>query len=123
MDKFLTIAARVLMSQVFIISGLGKIIGYSGSLHYFASLGIPGLLLPVVILIEVGCGLLLLLGYKTKYVAAILAVFALAAALLAHTDFGAPGQLVNFTKDFALAGGLILFVKFGAGRPSIDHKT
>jgi hypothetical protein len=75
MDKLLSIAARVLMAQIFVISGFTKITGYSGTQAYMAKMGVPGFLLPLVILTELGGGLALLFGIKTRWAAFALAGF------------------------------------------------
>lgn len=123
MDKALEVAARVLMSLIFIIAGWGKLTGYAGTQGYFESLGLPApaLVTPLVILIELGGGLALLLGFKVRWVAAILALFSIGSALIAHTNFADPGQMNNFMKNLAMAGGFLLFVKYGAGAPAIDR--
>ncbi len=123
-DKLISVAARVLMAQIFIIAGWGKLMGFSGTEGYFSSLGIPmvGIVTPLVILIELGGGLALLLGFRTRWVAAVIAAFSVGAALIAHTNFADQGQMINFMKNMAIAGGLLLFVKHGAGEPSIDAK-
>jgi putative oxidoreductase len=122
MNKGLTIAARLLMSIIFIISGWGKLTGYSGTQGYFASMGLPlpALVTPLVILVELGGGLALLAGFKTRWVAAVLAAFSVGSALIAHTNFADPNQMNNFLKNLAMAGGYLLFVKYGAGSPSLD---
>ncbi|MGJ7918737.1 DoxX family protein [Massilia sp. LXY-6] len=118
----LNIAARILMSLIFIISGWGKLTGYAGTQAYFASmhLPMPALVTPLVILIELGGGLALLFGLKARWAAAILALFSIASALIAHTNFADTNQMNNFMKNLAMAGGYLLFVKYGAGEPSID---
>jgi putative oxidoreductase len=123
-DIFLSVAARLLMALIFIISGWQKLMGYSGAESYLSALGIPlaGLVTPLVILIELGGGLALLLGFKTRWVAAIIALFTVGAALIAHRNFGDPGQSVNFLKNLAMTGGLLMFVKYGAGAASIDAR-
>lgn len=125
MDKLISIAARLLMSQIFIISGWQKLTGFSGTEGYFSSLGIPlvGVVTPLVILIELGGGLALLFGFKTRWVAAAIAAFSVATALIAHTHFAEQGQVVNFMKNLSIAGGLLMFVKYGAGAPSMDAGT
>lgn len=125
MDKLLDIAARLLIAQIFIISGFSKLMGYGATQGFFSSLGVPmpGLLLPLVILVELGGGLALLVGFKTRWVAAVLALFAVASALVAHSNFADQGQMINFMKNLAMAGGLLLFVKYGADQPSIDKRT
>lgn len=124
MDKSMNIVARVLMSQLFIISGFGKITAYGGTMGYFASFGLPmpGVLVALTIIVELGGGLALLFGFKTRWVAAVLALFTVVSALIAHLNFSDPAQLINFSKNLAIAGGLLLFVKYGAGQPSIDDK-
>lgn len=120
MNKLLEIAARLLMAQIFIISGFGKITGYSGTQAYMAKMGVPGALLPLVILTELGGGLALLLGFKTRWVAFALAGFTLLSALIFHRNVADQMQMINFMKNLAMAGGLLLFVRHGAGQPSMD---
>lgn len=122
MDKLISVAARLLMAQIFIISGWQKLTGFSGTEGYFASLGIPmvGVVTPLVILIELGGGVALLFGFKTRWVAAVIALFTVGAALIAHTNFADQNQVINFMKNLSITGGLLMFVKYGAGSPSID---
>lgn len=120
MNNLLGIAARLLMAQIFIISGWSKLAGYSGTQGYFTSLGLPAILVPLVILVELGGGLALLFGVKTRWVAAILALFSIGSALIAHTHFADQMQLINFMKNLSMAGGLLMFVIHGAQAPSID---
>jgi putative oxidoreductase len=120
MNALINIAARILMSQIFIISGWSKLTGYAGTQQYMASMGVPAALLPLVILTELGGGLLLLVGFKTRWVALALAGFALLSALIFHFKPGDQMQMINFMKNLAMAGGLLLFVRAGAGAPSVD---
>ena len=122
MDKLLNLAARILMAQIFIISGIGKISGYAGTQAYMAKMGVPGALLPLVILTELGGGLALLAGFQTKWVALALAGFTVLSALIFHLNFSDQMQMINFMKNLAMAGGLLLFVRHGAGAPSIDQR-
>lgn len=123
MDKALEIAARILMSHIFIISGWSKLTGYAGTQGYFESLGLPfpTMVTPLVILIELGGGLALLIGLKLRWAAALLALFSIGSALIAHTNFAEPGQMNHFMKNLAMAGGFLLFVKYRADAPSIDQ--
>ena len=123
MDTFLNLAARILMSQIFIISGIGKVTGYAGTQAYMAKMGVPGALLPLVILTELGGGLLLLFGFQARWVALALAGFSIVSALIFHMNFADQMQMVNFMKNLAMAGGLLLFVRHGAGAPSMDRTT
>jgi putative oxidoreductase len=120
MDAVLNIAARILMSQIFILSGFQKLTGYASTQQYMASHGIPGALLPLVILTELGGGLALLFGFKARWAALALAGFSVLTALLVHLKPGDQMQMINFMKNLAMAGGLLVLVRCGAGAPSID---
>jgi putative oxidoreductase len=123
MNKLLNIASRILMSQIFLLSGFGKIMGYAGTQGYMAKMGVPGELLPVVIAVEVGGGLALLLGFQTRIVAFGLAGFCIVSALIFHNNFADQMQMVNFLKNMAMAGGLLMFTQYGAGSLSIDNRA
>ncbi|KZC16638.1 hypothetical protein RHOFW510R12_12030 [Rhodanobacter sp. FW510-R12] len=122
MDKLISVVARLLMAQLFIISGWQKLTGFSGTEGYLASMGIPmvGLVTPLVILIELGGGLALLFGFKTRWVAAVIALFSVGSALVAHTHFADQAQAINFMKNLSIAGGLLWFVRNGGGTASVD---
>lgn len=123
MNKVFNIASRVLMSQIFLISGFGKIMGYEGTQAYMVKMGVPGVLLPVVILVEFGGGLCLLLGFQVRIVSFLLAGFSIVSAMIFHNNFADQMQLINFLKDLAMAGGLLMFTQYGAGSLSIDHRA
>jgi putative oxidoreductase len=123
-NNLLSMASRLLMALIFIVSGWNKLVAYSATEEYFSSLGIPlvALVTPLVILVELGGGLALLTGYKTRWAAAAIAAFTICAALVAHSNFSDPSQAINFLKNLAIAGGLLLFVKYGAGSASVDER-
>jgi putative oxidoreductase len=119
----LVVAARLLASAIFIIAGYGKLgAGYAGTQAYMASAGVPAALLPLVIALEIGGGLSLLLGFQTRLVAFLLAGFCIAAAMLFHTGADQM-QHIMFLKNLSMAGGLLAFTVFGAGRLSLDGET
>lgn len=122
MHAWINVLARLLVAQIFIISGWQKLTGFAATEGYFASLGIPmpGLVTPLVILVELGGGLALLAGLKTRWVAGVIALFSIGAALIAHTHFADTEQAINFMKNVAIAGGLLMFVLYGGGGASID---
>jgi putative oxidoreductase len=122
MDAALNLAARILMSQIFIISGFGKLTAYAATRQYMEAAGIPGLLLPLVILTELGGGLALLFGFKARWAALALAGFSVLSALLIHLKPGDQQQMINFMKNLAMAGGLLLVVRHGAGRPALQNE-
>jgi putative oxidoreductase len=122
LDSISELAGRVLLASLFLLSGLGKLGAYSGTAAYMASAGVPGVLLPVVIATEVGGGLAIILGWKTRTVAVLLAGFSLLTAIAFHRNFADQAQMVNFLKNVSIAGGLLLLVAKGAGPLSIDRR-
>ena len=120
MDKLLNVAGRLLLAHIFVISGYGKIVGFAGTQAYMASKGVPGALLPLVILLELGGGLAIVAGFTTRWVALALALFCVASGLLFHLDFANQGQTINLMKNFAMAGGFLLLAQIGAPYLSID---
>ena len=126
----LALLGRLLLAYVFIPAGIGKLgAGFAGTVGYIASKGLP---MPEVgavlaILAELGCGILLLIGFKTRWAALALAVFTLAAAFFFHNYWAVPAeqvmaQRINFNKNLAIAGGLLLLAAFGAGAFSVDGR-
>ena len=120
--QILELSGRIFISLIFLIAGVGKIFNYEGTIGYMESFGIPGYLLIPAIIIEILFPLLVIIGYKTKLAAIILALFTISLAIIFHTDFSNQMQLMSFLKNFAIAGGfLIIFVR-GAGKYSIDQR-
>lgn len=120
--SIVTLAGRVLLAHMFLISGIQKIGGYAGTQAYMESAGLPGILLPLVILLEIGGGLALLAGFFTRWAAAALAAFSVLAALLFHMNFADQTQAFMFMKNLTIAGGLLFVVAHGAGELSVDAR-
>jgi putative oxidoreductase len=128
-QDLLALIGRVLLAALFIPAGFGKITGFAGTVGYIASVGLP---LPqlgavIAIIVELGFGILLLVGFKTRLSAFIIALFAVAAAVFFHNYWGMPADkvMINkvmFYKNLGIAGGLLAIAAFGAGRFSIDRK-
>ncbi len=119
----LALAARLMASAIFITAGYGKLgAGYAGTQGYMAAMGVPGAMLPLVIALELGGGIALLLGFQTRLVALLLAGFSIIAGLIFHTGADQMQQIM-LMKNFAMAGGLLAFTVFGAGRLSLDGET
>jgi len=116
-------AGRILISLIFVYSGLGKITGYAGTQGYMEAMGVPGALLPLVIAVEVLGGLAVILGWHTRIAAFLLAGFSLLSALLFHANFGDQGQMIHFMKNVAIAGGFLMIVAHGAGAYSLDNRA
>ena len=122
MEKWFNVAGRALLAQVFVISGLGKIAGYAGTQAYMASAGVPGALLPLVIILELAGGLALLIGFKTRWAALALAAFSIVSAAIFHSNLGDQMQMVMFLKNLALAGGLLVLAQAGALAPAVEAR-
>jgi putative oxidoreductase len=125
----LNLIGRILIVALFLPAGLSKLTGIEGTLGYFASLGIPApaFALATTIAIEIVGGIALLVGYKTRLVAIILALFTLAAAVTGHAFWAAPADAafiaqLLFFKNIAVMGGLLVLASAGAGSFSIDSR-
>jgi putative oxidoreductase len=118
----LPLIARLFLAPLFILSGVAKLADPSETIAYIASSDapLPQLGYVIALAVEVGGGLLLLLGYKTTYVAGVTALFSIAAAMMFHSNFADQNQMVHFLKNVAIAGGLLQVVAFGPGRFSLD---
>jgi putative oxidoreductase len=120
MQTFNSLLGRIGLSAIFIISGLGKLAAYAGTQQYMANAGVPGFLLPLVVLIEVGGGLFILAGAFTRTTAVVLALFTLAAGFLFHANLADQNQFIHFFKNIAIAGGFLTLAANGPGPISID---
>jgi putative oxidoreductase len=121
MNNITILIARILIAQIFLISGLSKLGGgYAATQAYMAMMGTPAVLLPLVIILEIGGGLALIIGFRTRWVALLLALFCIAAAIIFHHNLGDKIQLIMFMKNLAMAGGLLLLQTNGAGAFSLD---
>jgi putative oxidoreductase len=106
---------------LFLLSGLGKLGAYSATAGYMSSVGVPSALLPVVIATEVLGALAIILGWKTRTVAVLLAGFSLLTAITFHRNFADQIQMTNFLKNVSIAGGFLLLAANGPGLVSIDR--
>ena len=118
---FASLLMRVMISVIFILSGLGKIFQYSSNAGYMESMGVSSALLPFAILVEFGGGFLVLIGFQTRLAAFLLFGFSLVAAVLFHSGSDMNSQIM-FMKNISMAGGLLALVIFGAGGLSVDKK-
>ncbi len=115
-------AGRFLLAMIFIMSGLNKIGAYEGTQGYMDAMGVPGGLLPLVIVLEVLGGLAILVGYQAKLAALALAGFSVMSAILFHADFSDQMQMMSFMKNLTIAGGFLIIVAHGAGSYSLDNR-
>ena len=118
------LAGRILIAPIFLLSGVSKVAAPAMMIGYIQSVGlpVPVLALGIAIAVELLGGVALLLGYHARLVAATLAVFSIVTALTFHNNLADQMQFLNFFKNFAMAGGLLQIVAFGAGRFSLDAR-
>ena len=121
-QNFFELLGRVLLSALFLIAGLGKIGGYAATQGYMEAMGVPGALLPLVIALEVGGALAIIVGWRTRLIAFLLAGFSIVSALVFHNALGDQVQFVMLMKNFAIAGAFLLLVARGAGDWSLDAR-
>jgi putative oxidoreductase len=121
-QKVAELGGRILLSMLFLLSGLGKIGAYAGTATYMSSVGVPGALLPVVIATEVLGALAVIVGWKTRVIAFLLAGFSLLTAVVVHNNVGDQIQMIMFLKNVSIAGGYLLLVANGPGPLSIDRR-
>ncbi|MDQ0023028.1 putative oxidoreductase [Variovorax paradoxus] len=125
----LSLVGRVLLALLFVPAGFSKLMGFAGTVGYISSVGapLPQVAAVIAIIVELGLGLMLLVGFKTRFAALVLAIFTVVASVLFHNYWSMPADkaFVNqlmFFKNIAVTGGLLAFVAFGAGRFSIDKR-
>ena len=122
LSNILDLIGRVLISSIFLLSGINKIGSYEGSHSWMESLGVPGVLLIPAIVLEVIAPILIMLGYQVKISAALLSLFCIATAIIFHTDFSNQMQFISFFKNIGLSGGFLFLVINGAKDFSLDKK-
>jgi putative oxidoreductase len=115
---------RVLLAAIFLISGAGKLAAPAATMGYIAAMGLPfpAVGLAGAIGVELIGGLLLALGYQTRLTALVLAAFSIVTGLVFHSAIGDQNQMIHLLKNFAMAGGLLQVVAFGAGAFSLDGR-
>jgi putative oxidoreductase len=118
------LAGRVLLAAIFLLSGFGKVVQPGPTIAYISSAGLPfpQIALAGSALVELAGGIALILGYRTRLVATILALFSIVTALVFHSDLTDQNQFIHFFKNLAMAGGLLQIVAFGSGRLSLDAR-
>lgn len=122
MEKLSQLVARLFLGHIFLLAGLSKIGAYEGTQGYMDAMGVPGALLPLVILLEIAGGLAIIAGWKTKWASVALAAFTVVAAVIFHNNFADQIQMILFMKNIAISGGLLLLSVYGAGAYSLDNR-
>jgi putative oxidoreductase len=123
------LVGRVLLAALFIWSGAGKLAGFAGTAGYIASKGLPmpEVLAALSIFAELGGGLALLFGFKARWAALMIAIFVAVITPIFHNFWAVPEaqvvmQKINFGKNLAIIGGMLMVFAFGPGRFSIDRR-
>ena len=112
---------RLLLSALFLIEGFGKISNQENVIMYMEDYGVPEILFVPATVLEILFPLLLIVGYKTKWAASVMALFTFTVAIIFHTDFSEGMQMIFFLKDLAIAGGFMIILVYGPGKISLDH--
>jgi putative oxidoreductase len=122
-SRYLPFIGRILIGLPFAMSGLSKLAAYDPTLAMIDAAGLPfpPLAYAAAVAVELGGGLLLILGYRVRLAALALAVFSLATAVSFHANFADQNQMINFLKNVMIAGGLLQIAAFGAGAISIEQ--
>ncbi len=117
------LAGRILMSAIFIQGGINKAMAPAATMGYFGKLGLPmpGAAYALTLAVEIGIGILFLVGFKARLTALVLAAWCIATAFAAHYHPGDNAQMIHFMKNVCMAGGFLQIVAFGAGRLSADR--
>jgi putative oxidoreductase len=126
-SNLMSFVSRALVALLFILYGFAKITGFSGTVGYITSnnLPLPEVAAVIAILVEVGLGLLLLVGYQTRWVALAMFLYVIVLPFIFHAYWSVPParmtmEKLMFYKDLAIAGGLLAFATWGAGGWSVD---
>ena len=112
---------RLLLSALFLIEGFGKISMQEDVIMYMEDYGVPGILFVPATVLEILFPMLLIVGYKTKWAASVMALFTFTVAIIFHTNFSEGMQMILFLKDIAIAGGFMIIIVYGPGKISLDH--
>jgi putative oxidoreductase len=123
--RYVPFAGRLLIGLPFAMSGLSKLGAYAATTAYIGAVGLPfpPLAFAVAVAVELGGGLLLIAGFRARFVALVLALFSLATAVSFHNNFADQNQMIHFLKNVMMAGGLLQIVAFGAGALALDNRA
>ncbi|MFL9610830.1 DoxX family protein [Methylobacillus sp. Pita2] len=120
MNQYAHLVGRILIAIIFIVAGAGKIADQTGTVAYMESARVPGILLWPTIALELLGGIAIVVGFQTRLVSWLLAIFCIAAAFLFHFDLKDSLQSILFLKDLAIAGGFLLLASTGTLGLSVD---
>ena len=115
------LVGRIFLAALFLIEGVEKLFTQEQVITYMEDYGVPGMLFIPAVVVEILFPLLLIVGYKTRLAALVMALFTLTVAIIFHTDFSDGMQLISFLKNLAIAGGFMIIIAYGSNKFSIDH--
>ena len=115
------VLGRILLSSLFLIEGVRKFFFQEETIMYMEDYGVPEILFFPSIILEILFPILLIIGYKTRISALIMALFTLTVAIIFHTDFQNQMELIIFLKDIAIAGGFLIIAANEPKICSIDY--
>ena len=123
--QYLPFAGRLLIGGIFLLSGLSKLGSYGGTTAAISAVGLPfaSLGFAVAIVVEIGLGFLLMIGYRARPAALALAIWCVVTAIFFHRNFADQNMFIHFLKNLMIAGGLLQIVHFGAGGLSLDNRN
>ena len=122
MANILDLVGRIFISALFLISAYNKLFSVEGSIGWMEGFGVPGFLIYPAIILEIILPLFIIVGYKARTSASLLAIFCLATAFIFHLDFSDQAQIISFFKNIGLAGGFLFIVANGTKDWSVDRK-
>ena len=124
MNTIASLIGRVMMSAIFVEGGINKALAPDATMAMFAKLSLPNppLAYAVTLAIEILGGVAVLVGWKTRWAAVVLAIWCIATAMVAHFHPGDKGQMIHFMKNVCMAGGFLQLYVLGAGRFSLDRR-
>jgi putative oxidoreductase len=111
---------RLLLAALFLYDGWIIVNNYGATAEYLAQFGVPPLLVGPALILHLGGGLLIAVGWNTRLAAFALSLFCISTALIFHNQFGDPNEVIHFWKDLAIAGGFLVLAAHGAGAFSLD---
>jgi putative oxidoreductase len=128
-QNFAALAGRILLALIFVGSGVDKTIHFSGAVGYVASAGLPfpAVLLALSIVVELGCGLAIIVGWKARWAAALMFLYLIPVTVIFHNPIGlgahAQEQLIHAMKNLSIMGGMLLLLAFGPGPWSVERRA
>ena len=122
MTNLIDLIGRILISALFLISAYDKIFSINGSMSWMEGFGVPGFLLYPAIVLEIILPLFIIIGYRARIAAGLLALFCLSTAFIFHLNFADPMQKISFLKNIGLAGGFLFILANGTKDWSVENK-